>query len=161
MRQIKFKKPWGRTYGYQALPVPAGPPDPDVGGWTKADILAHSRGNDYPQHGPGSQRIIDDIAKNGLRQWASYPSNDNDLNMGPAPAPIRRRTMAIDRGAVANGSNTIRRGFGAFGTVGGGSLLLIPHQRIPRVPIGGRVFLRTVDYSSTIPARGIGAPVKS
>lgn len=113
-----------------------------------------SRGNADRAVNPSSRFVTD-----GPSHWQGaeyFMGNERDLNSGPAPAPIRRLTTARNAGYVKPGAGQA----GGNGTAGSFGSIYIPHQRIPRHPITVSPFRRTVDTQSTIPARGIGAPVK-
>lgn len=150
----------GRSYGMNALAalgklVPAG--DQGVKLDAKRNKLARdtidglpTRGNADRAVNPGSRAIL-----GGVSHWQGaeyFNSNERDLNSGPAAAPIKRLTTQRMSGFVKPNQGQ--------GTAGSFGSLYIPHQRIPRYPITVSPFRRTVDFSSTIPARGIGAPVK-
>src|SRR5438046_798073 len=98
MRRIRFRKPWGRTYGYRALPIPPSPPDHDLA----LDRPLPARGNDLPMVAPGSRRIIDGRARAGRRQWLG--AGLFDLETGPPPTYIRRNTRAQNAGTVGKGT---------------------------------------------------------
>jgi hypothetical protein len=151
----------GRSYGYDALakslgnivqrdegvPLKRVPLGKEAG--NTIDGLP-SRGNADRAVNPSSRLIMDGRS---YRQGAEYfNSNERDLNAGPAPTYIRRMTTARNAGYVSPSQ--------CASVAGGTGSLYIPHQRIPRHPITVSPFRRTVDVSSTIPARGIGAPVK-
>lgn len=110
-----------------------------------------SRGNADRAVNPGSRAVLPFGVSH--QQGAEYfMSNERDLNSGPAPAPIKRLTTQRMSGFIKPNQGT--------GTAGSFGSLYIPHQRIPRYPITVSPFRRTVDYSSTIPARGVGAPLR-
>lgn len=156
---VKFPRRPGRTYGYNAL-TPALAPDVNAG------VLRRplpQQGNPTPASAPASRQIIDGGAARGNTNAGDvFNNNDRDLNGGPVPTRIRRDTRATHSGAVQKGT-----GIGgvtgplSFDPKTDGGSLYIPHQRIPRVPKTVTAFARTFDFNATIPARGIGAPVKS
>lgn len=122
------------------------------------------QGNPTPATAPSSRRLTDEP---GLPSSVSYsaggalPGFPTPLDTGLPPSRIRRLTQAKDRGAVAPGTGvgvTGGLGFNARGS--NGSLPTIPHIRIPRTPITVTAFRRTIDTTSSIPSRGIGAPVR-
>lgn len=149
-----------RSYGFNTHPVLLAP---DTGYALDAKDAAqlHPRGNDYPDVIAGSRRVIDGPSRGGTRQQFAADANDNDLNGGPPPRYIRRLTRAQNAGGVWFGSGVGETSRQTIDAQTDGGALYIPHQRIPRVPITVTAFRRTVDNTSTIPARGIGAPVKS
>lgn len=149
----------GRTVGYTALPVSGGAPDRDAGALHRP---TPNRGNDYPDVAPESRRISDSGAMSGRdgKGGGSLPSFPTPLDTGLAPSYIRRRTQAADRGAVGPGTNVRRTGRLGYNADTDGGSLTIPHIRIPRTPITVTAFRRTIDQTSSIPARGIGAPIK-
>lgn len=150
-----------RSYGFNTHPVALQPSATNFGLDPKDAAQLHPRGNDYPNVIADSRRVIDGrSARSGQDQFAA-DSNDTDLNGGPPPRYIRRLTRAQNAGAVFFGSGTGQTARQAIDAATDGGALYIPHQRIPRVPITVTAFRRTVDNTSTIPARGIGAPVKS
>jgi hypothetical protein len=119
------------------------------------------RGNDTPNTAPSSRRIIDGAAQGrDGKSGGSLPSFPTPLDTGLAPTRIRRLTRAADHGAVQNGTGTGVSGPLGFNFDTDGGSLTIPHTRIPRTPITVTAFRRTIDMTSSIPARGIGAPVK-
>lgn len=154
MRRIVFRRPWGRTYAYNALPADQSPRrDPDV-----LPRPLPTSGNNLPTSAPSSRAIVDGRSRGGSRSFLG--TSAIDLESGPPPVYIRRQTRAMNAGAVQRGTGPgITGGRGYDPKTDGGSLF-IPHQRIPRKPVTLRPFLRTIDVASTIPARGIGAPVK-
>lgn len=157
----------GRIVAYGRLPAEATggrdvdyhtmPPDKATPGDTmQLPIL----GNSYPDVAPASRRIIDRSQISGrLSAGGALPGYPTSLDTGLPPQRIRRRTQAADRGAVGPGTGT-----GITGALGyndqNGSAMTIPHIRIPRTPITVTAFRRTIDFTSSIPARGIGAPVR-
>lgn len=84
----------------------------------------------------------------------------SDLEFGPPPVYIRRMQRAMNAGAVQGGTGVGITGPRSFDPKTDGGSLLIPHQRIPRKPVTMFPFRKTIDVASTIPARGIAAPVK-
>lgn len=150
----------GRTVGYASLPEEGGG-GPDF----NAGVLQRplpDRGNDYPDVAPASRRIIDPapmVGRDG-KGGGSLPSFPTPLDTGLAPTYIRRRTQGADRGAVQPGTGVGVTGPLGFNADTDGGSLTIPHIRIPRTPITVTAFRRTIDFTSSIPARGIGAPVK-
>jgi hypothetical protein len=153
--RITFRKPLGRTYGSNALPFPSGPPQRDEG----IRQAPPPRGGDTLSSVPASLRVIDARGRTGA---SPFTDNDRALNSGLPPQRIVRKTRALDRGSVQGG---IGSGFAGTGPTSydpktdGGSVR-IPHQIIPRKPITVTAFRRTIDSTSTIPARGIAAPLK-
>lgn len=150
----------GRTYGYASLPIEGGG-GPDY----NAGVLRRplpDRGNDYPDVAPASRRIIDPAPMAGRdgKGGGSIPSYPTPLDTGLAPTRIRRLTQAADRGAVGPGTGVGVTGILGYSPKDDGGSLTIPHIRIPRVPITVTAFRRTYDMTSSIPARGIGAPLK-
>jgi len=148
----------GRTVGYASLPE-EGRPDFNAGVLKRP---LRDRGNDYPDVAPASRRIIDAgrMAGRDGKGGGSIPSFPTPLDTGLAPTYIRRRTQAADRGAVQRGTGVGVTGPLGFNADTDGGSLTIPHIRIPRTPITVTAFRRTIDFTSSIPARGIGAPVK-
>jgi hypothetical protein len=155
MRYVRFPKPVGRTYGYFALPILARlPRSLDAGVTPELRV----RGNADIATVPGSKRIIDGPIHPGPRNM--FTTNNRDLVSGPPPSYIRRRSQALNGGVIGPGGVSGNRRLGATGYPTDGGSMYIPHQRVPRWPITVTAFRRTIDTSSTIPARGIGAPVK-
>lgn len=149
----------GRTVGYRGLPEAGGGPDFNAGVLRKP---TRDRGNDYPDVAPASRRISDAgpmVGRDG-KGGGSLPSFPTPLDLGLAPTYIRRHTQAADRGVVGPGTNVGPTGILGFNAATDGGSLTIPHIRIPRTPITVTAFRRTIDTTSSIPARGIGAPVK-
>lgn len=169
----------GRTVAYRSLPAEAtagtdhlhrtDPPDKNAGALagsvpkrgTPSDGTPPLIGNVYPNVAPKSRRIIDHGQISGrLKAGGALPGYPTPLDTGLPPQHIRRRTQAADRGAVGPGTNTGITGPLGFNDQSNGGSLTIPHVRIPRTPITVTTFRRTIDMTSSIPARGIGAPVK-
>lgn len=151
----------GRTVAYRGLPESStrgGGPDVNAGVLRR---YPPTRGNDYPNVAPSSRRIIDGPSSNrDGKAGGSLPSYPTPLDTGFAPQYIRRRTRAQDHGAVGPGTGTGVSGVLGFNAATDGGSLTIPHIRIPRTPITVTAFRRTIDMTSNIPARGIGAPIK-
>lgn len=151
----------GRTVGYRSLPEEASQdrgPDFNTGVMRKP---LPTRGNDYPDVAPASRRLTGP-GQTGKRysSGGALPGFPTALDTGLPPTRIRRLTQAADRGAVANGTGTGVTGALGYNAGSNGGSMTIPHIRIPRTPITVTAFRRTVDLTSSIPARGIGAPVK-
>lgn len=157
----------GRTVAYRSFPdeATAGTEsrlvgmNPDVNTGVLRRPLP-DRGNDYPDVAPASRRLTGP-GQSGRRYstGGAMPGFPTSLDTGLPPTRIRRLTQAADRGAVGPGTNV--RVTGALGYNAGtnGGSQTIPHIRIPRTPITVTAFRRTIDLTSSIPARGIGAPV--
>lgn len=162
-RRIRFILPEirlrPRSYGNNVRAVTLPPSDTNFGLDAKAAATLHPRGNDYPDVVPASRRVIDRESAGGAREW--YTDDIRDLNSGPPPAMIRRNTQAADSGTVWFGTGPGPSGRQQIDAGTDPGALYIPHQRIPRTPITVTAFRRTIDSTSTIPARGIGAPVKN
>lgn len=117
--------------------------------------------NAYPNVAPQSRRITDTGLISGrMSSGGALPGYPTSLDTGLPPKRIRRRTQAADRGAVGPGTNTGITGPLGFNDSTNGASMTIPHIRIPRTPITVTAFRRTIDFTSSIPARGIGAPVR-
>jgi hypothetical protein len=147
---VVFPKIVGRSYGFRTLPLALQPAPVDT---VSKPLPMHTSQPDEISE-PGSRRLIDsEIAPSPGRSYLAH--TEDTLNLGPVPDRIDRETPAANRGKIGVGAGPV----GIAGWPYDGKSLFIPHQSIPRKPITGAVFSRTIDTSATIPSTPIGSPV--
>lgn len=146
-RMIPFPKIIGRSYGFRTLPLtlkPGGLRD-----YSSAKPLP-LRGTQPDEISAKASRININDSRTGSPGRSFLGRTEDALNSGPVPSYIPRNAPA------SNAGNIGRSMFWPYD----GNAIYVPHQIVPRRPISGVQFVRSIDTGVTIPAIPIGAPVR-
>lgn len=141
---VRFPKLVGRSYGFRTLPLALAPGRPDASS------------QPMPLRGSQPDEISERASRLTFPNQTGSPGRaflgrtEDGLNLGPVPSYIKRFSPTSNAGKIGREMHWPYDG----------NAINVPHQPIPRKPITGTLFVRSIDTGVTIPALPIGAPVR-